>query len=208
MGRGGQQKHRAEPERRCIVTGQTRPRSDLVRFVVGPENEIVPDILGKLPGRGGYVSAERKAVNKAAQKGLFARAMRHPVRVPDDLPDLIEGQLASRVVHLISLCRKAGQAIAGFEKVKRALANEHVSILFQAYDGSARGKGKLWTPEGARWFGCLSADELGLAFGQTHVIHGAVLAGGLVDTVVEEAAKLDGMRCTPPTNGDKNLDER
>ena len=67
-------------------------------------------------------------------------------------------------------------------------------MLFQASDGSERGKGKLWTPTGGRWFGCLTASELGLAFGRVHVIHSALAPGGLTDKVIRDAARLNGLR--------------
>lgn len=67
-------------------------------------------------------------------------------------------------------------------------------MLFQASDGSERGKGKLWTPEGGRWFGCLTANELGLAFGRDHVIHSALAPGGLTDKVIRDAGRLNGLR--------------
>lgn len=194
MTRGGRDKVRDEPERRCIVTGDVQPKAGLVRFVVSPEGQVVPDLTGKLPGRGIWVTADREALARAAAKGLFARAARRPVTVPEDLADMVEAGLARRVVQHISLARKAGLAVAGFEKVKGWLADGKAKVLLQASDGSERGKGKLWTPEGGRWFGCLTASELGLAFGRDSVIHGALAAGGLSTRVVEEAAKLTGLR--------------
>lgn len=86
--------------------------------------------------------------------------------------------------------------MTGFEKVKSWLAEGRAKVLLQASDGSERGKTKLWTPEGARYFGCLTAAELGLAFGRQSVIHGALAAGGLERRVVEEASKLRGLRGT------------
>ena len=80
-------------------------------------------------------------------------------------------------------------------------------VLLQASDGSERGKAKLWTPEGARYFGCLTADELGLAFGRQSVIHGALATGALSDRVVEEAAKLKGLRVTDGGNGATGKDK-
>ena len=194
MTRGGRDKDRDEPERRCIVTGDVQPKAGLIRFVVSPEGVIFPDLAGKLPGRGIWVTADRAAIETAAKKGLFARAARTKVTVPDGLVDLVEAGLARRVVDLISLARKAGLAVAGFEKVKGWLADGKARVLLQASDGSERGKGKLWTPEGGRWFGCLTSSELGLAFGRDSVIHGALGAGGLSLRVVEEAAKLAGVR--------------
>lgn len=194
MSRGGRIKTNDEPERRCIVTGEAQPKAGLIRFVPGPDGMIVPDLAQKLPGRGIWVSADRDALTKAAAKGLFSRAAKMQVKAPDGLADLVEAGVARRVVDLVSLARKSGRAVAGFEKVKGWLAEGRAKVLLQASDGSERGKGKLWTPEGGRWFGCLTASELGLSFGRDHVIHGALAAGGLTDKVIVEAGRLTGLR--------------
>lgn len=193
MTRGGTRKDRDEPERRCIVTGDVQPQSGLIRFVVGPDDTVVPDILGRLPGRGIWVTAEREVLERVT-RGHFSRSVRQPVAMSADLADEVERQQARRVTDLIALARKAGLAVCGFEKVKAQLASGNVRALLQASDGSTRGKSKLWTPTGARYFDCLTADELGLAFGRQSVIHGALAAGALSDRVVEEAAKLRGLR--------------
>lgn len=194
MSRGGKEKQSIEPDRRCIVTGDVGPKAGLVRFVLAPDGMVFPDLAEKLPGRGIWVTSERAIIDKAAAKGLFARAAKAPVKLPDNLADLVEEGLAHRVVELISLSRKAGYAVCGFEKVKGWLAEGKAKVLLQASDGSERGKGKLWTPDGGRWFGCLTSSELGLAFGRDHAIHGALAAGGLTPRVIREAARLAGMR--------------
>ncbi|WP_282128434.1 RNA-binding protein [Roseobacter litoralis] len=195
MGRGGAPKDRGDgPDRKCIATGEVQPKYGLVRFVVGPDSEVVPDILGKLPGRGIYVSADRASLEKAVSKGLFSRSAKQPVKVAETLVDEVETQLARRVVDLISLQRKAGRAVAGFEKVKNWLQMEEAEVLIQAVDGSGRGKSKLSTPHYGSYIGWLTADELGLAFGRQTVIHGALASGGLTQRVVEEAQRLKGVR--------------
>ena len=194
MSRGGRIKERDEPERRCIVTGEVQPKAGLIRFVAGPDGQVVPDLAEKLPGRGIWVSADRAAIDKAAAKGLFSRAAKAPVKAPEGLADLVEAGVARRLVELVSLTRKSGRSVAGFEKVKGWLAEGRAKVLLQASDGSDRGKGKLWTPTGGRWFGCLTASELGLSFGRDHVIHGALAAGGLTDKVILEAGRLTGLR--------------
>ncbi len=196
MGRGGRDKDRSEAERKCIATGEVQPKEGLIRFVVGPDAQIVADVLEKLPGRGIWVSANRGALEIAIKKSLFARGAKQAVQVPDDLLSQVEQQLASRVVNLIALARKSGSAVCGFEKVKGMLADGRAKVLLQASDGSERGKTKLWTPEGGRYFGVLTASELGLAFGRQSVIHSALSAGGLATRVVEEASKLKGVRET------------
>ena len=195
MGRGGASKDRSDgPERKCIATGEVQPKHGLIRFVVGPDAQIVPDIAGKLPGRGIYVAANRAALDKAVQKKLFARGAKQPVQVPGDLVDEVERQLARRVIDLIALSRKGGRAVAGYEKVKNMLALEEAQVLIQAVDGSGRGKSKLSTPHFGKYIGWLTADELGLAFGRQTVIHGALASGGLTQRVVEEANRLRGVR--------------
>ena len=194
MSRAGQAKNRVDPERRCIVTGDVQPKAGLVRFVLGPDGLIYPDIAEKLPGRGIWVTADRATIETAMKKGLFARAAKAPAKTPENMVEMVETALASRVVELISLVRKSGRAVIGFEKVKGWLADGRAKVLLQASDGSDRGKGKLWTPEGGRWFGCLTSQELGLAFGRDRAIHGALAAGGLTPRVIEEISRLAGLR--------------
>lgn len=195
MSRGGRGKERDEPERRCIVTGDRGGKAGLIRFVLGPDGQIVPDLAGKLPGRGIWCTADRTILETALRKKAFARAARQQVAVPADLADLMEGLLVQRVLGVLSLARKAGLALAGYEKVKAGLQAGTVQVLIQASDGSARGKTKLRPPDGpGTLIDWLTASELGLAFGRENVIHGALVAGGLTTRVVEEAARLQGMR--------------
>lgn len=195
MTRGGRHKDRdTGPERKCLATGEVRPKAELIRFVTGPDGSVVPDIADKLPGRGYYVTADKAALEQAVAKKLFARGAKAPVTVPDGLVAQIEAQLARRVVDLISLARKSGKAVAGYEKVKSWLDREEARVLMQASDGSERGKSKLSTPHFGHFIGWLTADELGLAFGRQIVIHGALASGGLSNRVVEEAQRLRGVR--------------
>ena len=195
MSRGGKHKDRESgPERKCIATGEVRPKSELIRFVVGPDAQLVPDLAGKLPGRGIWVTADRAALEKAVKKNMFVRAARTDLRISDSLVSDLEQQLARRVVDLISLCRKSGQAVSGYEKVKDSLSKEIAEVLLQAEDGSSRGKSKLSTPHYGHYIGWLTADELGMAFGRQTVIHAALGAGGLTQRVVEEAQRLKGFR--------------
>ncbi|MFC4669236.1 RNA-binding protein [Seohaeicola nanhaiensis] len=195
MTRGGAEKNRdGATERKCIVTGEVQPVHGLIRFVAGPDGQLVPDITGKLPGRGVYVASDRAALDKAVAKKLFARGLKTPVTVPEGLTDEVERQVLRRLVELISLARKSGAAVAGYEKVKSWLDKEEATVLIQAVDGSGRGKTKLSTPHFGRYIGWMTADELGMAFGRQTVIHAALASGGLAPRVVEEAQRLRGLR--------------
>ena len=194
MSRGGAHNPEDLAERKCLVSQESGPKAGLIRFVTSPDGVVVPDILEKLPGRGYYVTADLYVLEEAMKRKVFARGAKAQVAVPDSLISEIDRQLARRVVDLVSIARKAGRAVTGFEKVKGWLAEGRAKVLLQASDGSERGKGKLWTPEGGRFFGCLTAQELGLAFGRGHAIHCALSGGKLSERVVNEAARLRGLR--------------
>jgi len=103
--------------------------------------------------------------------------------------------LARRLIDGISMARKAGRAVAGFEKVKDWLGKDQARILLQASDGSERGKTKLYAPGGrGSFFEVLTASELGLSFGRERVIHAALGFGGLTERIREDAIRLSGVR--------------
>ena len=115
--------------------------------------------------------------------------------LPADLLADIDRALLRRVIDRLSLARKAGAAVAGFEKVKDWLGKDHAAILLQASDGSERGKTKLRPPGGrGSHFDILTGQELGLAFGREHVIHAALAAGALADKFRDDAVRLSGVR--------------
>ena len=203
---GGSKKPNKSPERKCIATGKVCDKSGLIRFVIGPDGAIVPDLLEKLPGRGIWVSADKDALQTAIEKNLFSKSAKTKVSTPDDLLNFVEGRLANRVIDLISLARKSGEAITGFENVKEALLAESAVLLFQASDGSSRQKSKFKPPSGPdSYFDCLDQSELGRAFGRQYAIHVAALGGGLTDKIQLEAQKLRGLRVLPTKTTD---DER
>ncbi len=197
MTRGGQQKDRSETQRKCIVSGEVCATDALIRFVVGPEARIFPDLGHKLPGRGIWVSANRAAIEKAVKKGLFSRGAKAKVNADSDLADQVEALVHQRLLGAVSMARKAGRAVCGLEKVKSALVSGEADLLLQASDGSERGKTALRPPNGEEsWIQALSSDELGLAFGRDNVIHAAILSGGFTDRVLFEANRLKALRKT------------
>ncbi len=70
MTRGGRKDDSEGPERRCIVSGEVGPKAGLIRFVTGPDGTVLPDLLGKLPGRGFWVTSTREALAKDGIKTL------------------------------------------------------------------------------------------------------------------------------------------
>src|SRR5713101_3778399 len=131
------------PLRRCLATRAVRPKVALLRFVVGPDGTLVPDLANRLPGRGLWITPERDIVALAAAKNLFAKAARERVVVPADLVDLVAALPARDLLDRLGLARRAGQAVAGFEKVRALLVEGAAGLLFAASDGAADGRRKL-----------------------------------------------------------------
>jgi len=183
------------PMRRCLATGESRPRTAMIRFVLSPDGTVVPDVAGRLPGRGMWLSPNRVHINTAAKKNLFARAARRSVSVPPDLADKVEALLAKRCVDTLSLARRAGQAVAGFEKVKGWLAGGRAVLVLCARDGAPGGVGKIRALAGSvPAVSVLETAEIGRAFGRDSAVHAVLAAGGLAERMKAETARLAGLR--------------
>jgi predicted RNA-binding protein YlxR (DUF448 family) len=182
-------------QRRCIVTGEARPREDLLRFVVDPSGHLIPDITGRAPGRGIWLSADRDSVKTALSRKLFARAARRALEIDPELDRKIEGLLVTRCMELIGLARRAGQVVAGFEKVRARLKQGEAGILLAALDGAEDGREKLRRlAPGLTVLNCLTSEEMGRAFGRDHVVHAVLAPGALAVQFELEARKLKGFR--------------
>jgi len=177
------------------VTGETHARPTLVRCVVGPGGEIVPDVAARLPGRGLWLLPRRDIVERAVAKRVFARAARRPVVAPPELADRIEALLAGRCRDTLGLARRAGAAVAGFERVSEALRRGDAALLLLARDGARAGHRRMvaaarGTPSAAM----LDAAELGGAFGRDAVGFVAVSPGALCVRLQIDLERLAGFR--------------
>jgi len=187
-------------QRRCIVTGEIMPDNRLIRFVLAPDGQVVPDVAAKLPGRGLWVTASRAAVAEAVEKKLFARAAKAPANASPDLAERAEKALVARMSGDLGLARRSGALVLGFDNVLRALeAPKAPRLLIDASDGAADGKRKLYNAAHARGvkpqlITCLTSAELGLALGRENVIHAAVQPGGLAERLMFDAERLEGLR--------------
>jgi uncharacterized protein len=190
-----------EPQRLCVVTRAVRPVAELIRFVIGPDGEVVPDLKGKLPGRGVWISAARETVETAVKRHAFARGFKRDVRVPADLTPRIERLLAQAALDALAMAGKAGLVAAGFAKAAAALERDDVVALLHAAEGSADGARKLaaiWrrrTPEKALpMIDFLTLAQLDLALGRPNVVHAALLAGSASDTFLSRSRRLERFR--------------
>ncbi|MEJ0027730.1 MAG: RNA-binding protein [Rhizomicrobium sp.] len=187
-------------ERRCIVGGEVLSEDKLIRFVVSPEGEVTPDIAAVLPGRGIWVGAARATIDTAVKRSLFAKAAKAPVRVAPDLAARVEALLVARIQADLGMARRSGQIFLGFDTVQRALQSDAPpALIFEASDGAADGKRKLFGAAHARGLKietiqCLSSAELGLALGRENVIHAALKSGRLQERLSFDAGRLNGFR--------------
>jgi hypothetical protein len=196
------------------VTRERLPKERMIRFVVGPDRALVPDLAATLPGRGIWLSARGDVLETArAQGGLgrvFARAARGPVTVPPDLPAVLEAALARRIGELLGLARRARQAVAGFDKAREWLRNGQARLILQASDGSAAERARFLSAarESVTVLECLPAAVLGRVFGRDHVVHVAIASGRLGDKLVLETIRLNGLKRSSGAENALNDDRR
>lgn len=184
------------PTRRCLVTGEERPKAELVRFVVGPDGQVVPDIDGRLPGRGLWTLAKRDIVAAAVAKRLFSRAAKGPTAADPALAARVEALLVQRCLATLGLARRAGQAVGGFEKVRGWVERDMCGALVIAAAAEADGRRRL-SGHGLPTVDVLTAAELGGVFGREDLTYVAVRRGELARRLAVDAARLSGFRQVP-----------
>jgi hypothetical protein len=206
-----------ETHRRCIVTGELHERAALLRFVVSPDGELVPDVAARLPGRGLWLMPRRDIVERAVTKRLFARAARRPISAPPGLADRVEALLAQRCCETLGLARRAGQAVAGFERVADAVRHGKVGLLVFALDAADAGRRRVAAlGREVPAAGALTGAELGAAFGRDRVAHVAVAPGPFADRLALDMRRVAGFRAgamvddeaTLAPNGEQREDGR
>ena len=192
-------------ERRDLVSHEVMDESRLIRFVAGPDGQVVPDLGRKLPGRGLWVEASRASIEAAVKKNGFTRAAKTKLTAPADLADVVERLLARRCLDQLGLARREGVLISGFEKTAASLRAGKAAWVLEAADGSADGRGKILAlarHQTAKICGVFTADDLSLALGLENAIHAVLLAGGRADRWTIEVERLAGFRPLRPPHWD------
>jgi uncharacterized protein len=174
--------------RMCAVSREVKPVDQLIRFVLSPQGEVVPDLKRKLPGRGLWITASRARVAEAVRRNQFSRGFKRDVRAAQTLASDTEKLLVRSAIEALAMAAKAGQVVSGFAKVEEALAGGQATALIHASDGAADGIRKLDAIVRQRGGNHgeslifpivteLTSAELDLALGRANVIHAALLAG-------------------------------
>ena len=76
------------PMRKCLATGESLPKKELLRIVRTPEGEVKVDLTGKLNGKGAYLKKSIEALEAVRKKDLLSRAL--DVKVNEDIYKEIE----------------------------------------------------------------------------------------------------------------------
>lgn len=199
----------ASATRQCLVSRETLPAEEMVRFVVAPDGSVVPDLRRELPGRGVWVTATRAAVAEAERKRLFARGFKQAVTVEPGLAERVDALMERGALQALSIARKAGTLVTGFTKVETAVNRGDVAALVTALDAAPDGVRKMRAVV-LRRFGTVdtvpvirifASAQLDLALGSANVIHAALTAGRASDAVIDRVQRLARYRGLDVSDG-------
>lgn len=173
-----------EIERKCILTGEVKEASDLLRFVKTPDSRLVPDFDKKLGGRGLYVSNGQKVLEEALKKNLFIKSIHLFLKIPEDFVQMVTNLLYQKGLAEMNLARKAGALLTGFEKVKAGIKQGKVSFLIEATDVAQDGRQKIDSLKGnIEVLRVYCSDDLSRALQKENTVYIAVLKSGIANMV-------------------------
>lgn len=175
----------------CFVTKEVCPRTEMLRFALAPGRQIIFDVAEKLPGHGFWLKADKDLLEKAITKRIFYKAAKGTVGIPAELQAQVEASLRGRCLNLMSLCRKAGLLVFGYEAVKKAIGQGEAVVAFEADDSSLRGQNKIFkSDDDFPIYTFFSRADLGSITGMDEVVHIALLKGKLSEQATTLARKL------------------
>jgi predicted RNA-binding protein YlxR (DUF448 family) len=197
--------------RTCVVTREVRPPEEMIRFVVGPDQAVVPDLKRKLPGRGAWVTARRDVLAMAVKRGAFARAFRAEVKAAPDLADTVDRLMERAVLDALGVARKARQMVFGHAQVEAAAEHGEAVAVLHAADAGAEGvrqvlaairRGSAPGATNVVVIPAFTSAQLDLALARPNVVHAALLAGRASDTVIARWRSLAHFRQAEPGGKD------
>jgi len=200
-------------ERQCAVTREVLPVSSLIRFVLDPDGQVVPDLRRVLPGRGVWLTATNDVVAAAEKdrKKVFGRGFKAEARVEPGLADRVDALMERLALQALSMTRKAGELVTGYAKVEAALRRDPVVGLIHASEAAEDGVRKLAAvaagaeeqANGCQVVRLFDSDQLDLALGRSNVIHAALLAGQASENFLARVRDLERFRGSSAAHGDK-----
>lgn len=192
------------PERKCVLTGDRADRAALIRIVLDPGGQALPDVRAKAPGRGAWIGVDRETLRRALESGKLKSALargfrRRDLTVPLDLPEQIERGLERTALDRLGLEARAGTVLTGSDRIEAAARAGQVKLLLHACDAGDDGNRKLdqaWRvgqeAEGSALKGLVIAAPrtiLSSALGRENVVHVAVTDQGAARRVSETLSR-------------------
>lgn len=129
--------------RRCIVTGEVRPREEMVRFVIAPDGTVTPDLEEKLPGRGYWVTARHNELHRAVVNDSFGRASRGSVRTPPALIATVLTLMRRSCLNTLGLARRDWNVEFGYDHVRQAIIARKAGLVLVARNAPVEVQRKL-----------------------------------------------------------------
>jgi len=152
--------------RTCAGCREVCVAGDLVRVVLGPSGEAVPDLSGSGFGRGAWVHPREACLVKALPRG-FSKSMKGSVQTtPAEFASMLRSQAEKRALSLIGSAFRARKAAAGSTAVRDAQAAGLVQLVIVATDARAAAE----TP----WIDALVASGRARAFGSKELLGRAI----------------------------------
>ncbi|WP_153123774.1 RNase P modulator RnpM [Peribacillus tepidiphilus] len=80
------------PLRKCVATGEMKPKKEMIRIVRSKEGEVSIDLTGKKSGRGAYLSLDKEAIMTAKKKDILKRHLEAEIdpSLYDELLQLVD----------------------------------------------------------------------------------------------------------------------
>lgn len=125
------------PTRTCVGCRESTAPSELVRLVLGPEGQVVPDLAGGAQGRGAWVHARPTCIERAAPRGLSKSYKAEVTVTPASLVADLRAAARRRVTSLLGAASGARKLAIGATPVKEELAAGTVCLLVVATDARA-----------------------------------------------------------------------
>ncbi len=174
------------PQRSCLGCRISKNQDQLIRFVLSPQNEVLPDLDNKLPGRGAYTCISGECLAKAVTQRQFKRSFKQDVQVmaPEELVLHTRKLLFDRIIGLIGLANKASQVIGGGSMVSEALKNRvKPGLVIVATDVSEAIGGKIISLANVNkvpYRTAITKDDFGVVLGKAPRSALAIRSGGFV----------------------------
>jgi len=183
---------RNQPQRTCVGCRLSRNRSELLRFVLSPQQQLLVDYRQKLPGRGVYTCFDPDCVVKAVERKQFQRALKIENLALDKeaLVTEIAAEILQKIENLLGMARKSAQVVSGGQMVLNGLKTGGAyALVVMSQDISEGVAEKILSAaqkNNVDIFRALSKDRMGKILGKGERSVAALVPGQLADAIRHE----------------------